>query len=348
MWDGKKWNNLDIGIQGQVTTMTVDKKNNLWVGGSFNKSGNISCNNVAKWNWKLKIWEKIEGVNSGVAVVEVTTSGAVIMGGSFDSSDSGVELNSIAIYNNLTNKWDNLGANYMQFKPVYAIGIDKKNNLLYVGGYGNLPASVYDFETNTWTQITDANGNQFTPTINTIVVDPNTSNPIFGGTFTTGDANFIPNLHNVVKFDILSSTWIPLNNSDNYGLDSQCYKLFWDHSKNRLIAGGFFYGLTNGVDQGEILNKVAFYDGVRWLNISDGINGSYVESIGILTDGTILFGGSFAGANNQLWSESLIAWTNDYVLVNWRDKPLYTLTNLDRVITISSNDCSQYVFSQIL
>ena len=348
MWDGKSWNNLGIGIEGQVTVMAIDKNNNLWVGGSISKSGSIPCSCIAKWNWKLKVWEQIEGVNSNVMSIVVSAFGTIVIGGSFNLSDSGTVLASAAVFNDLTNKWINIGADYMINKPIYAMAIDKKNNLVYAGGFTGFPVSKYNFTTNSWTKLSDNNGNEFSELVNTIVIDPNTSSPIFGGAFTYDTVNFIPNLHNVVKYDVDSKTWIPLNNPDGFGLNSQCYKLFWDRKNNRLIAGGFFSYLTNGNVEGENLNRIAIYDGTQWLKISDGINGSGVESIEILMDGTILFGGNFVGANNQLWSNSLIAWSNDYVQINWKGKFLYTLTNFERDITISVNNCVQYIFEQVI
>lgn len=191
---------------------------------------------------------------------------------------------------------------------INALAIDK-NDLIYIGGF-NLQASVLNTSTGIWTTLMDSALNKLEQIINTIIINKITQNPIFGGTI----ENFgsISGVYNVIEFNVVTNTWLPLTNSNGYGLNSQCYKLFYNYINNQIIAGGFFNGLTNGTISDTSLSRIATWNGVTWNPINVGINGDYVESLELLPDNTLFIGGSIIGSNNLL-SRGLVIYTPNYI-----------------------------------
>ena len=219
--------------------------------------------------------------------------------------------------------------------------VDKLDNI-YIGGYF-FPVSVYN--SMGWSILKNNNGEELSQIINTIIIDPNTNNPIFGGII--GNFGTITNVFNVIKFDLSNNTWFPLNNSNGFGLNAQCNVLVYDKYNNRIIAGGLFSGLTDGTTSNNTLSLIASYDGTNWSPISNGINGSYVQTIGILNKGTTLIGGFINGSKN-IYSNGLVIYTNNYVNIWWKKNLLYTLTDFNNKVTISARDIVQYVFEHSL
>ena len=345
MWDGKKWNSLGDGLNGQVTSMCVDKNNNLFVGGSF--SGTyydlVKSNCIIVWNSHNKKWIELDGgVNDIVASIKKLSNGNVVIAGSFTSSiNSLTYLEKIAYWNG-TN-WINLGDDFLINKNIYAMSIDFNNNI-YIGGFNELPASVYDWVNSQWKILIDNDSNKLTQIINTIIINPLTSNPIFGGII--GNFGSVSNVFNVIEFNISTNEWIPLTNSDGYGLDSQCYTLFYDNINKQILAGGGFKYLTNGSNNGTMLNNVARWNGIKWENLGLGLNANNVESFEINSNGELFIGGSILGSFD-VWTNGIIIYTNNYIDLFFKDKFIYTLTNFKKSITVSINKCNVYIFDQI-
>jgi hypothetical protein len=227
MWDGNKWHNLADGLVGQVVSLCTDSNNNLYVGGSFDGTyyNTVKSKNIIMWNIYNKSWIGLDGgVDNGVSSIKKLSNGNIVIAGSFTSSvNSLTYLQKIAYWNG--SMWINLGTDFLIDKSIYALAIDKSNNI-YIGGYNNLPISVYNWKTNQWNVLVDANSNMLDQIINTIIINPSNSNPIFGGII--GNFASISNVFNVIEFDIVSRKWIPLTNSNGYGLDYQCFILFYD------------------------------------------------------------------------------------------------------------------------
>ncbi len=348
MWDGLKWSSLINGLSSQVTCLGIDSNNNLFAGGSFEGSGNynqpgfIYSKNVIKWDGTK--WVPLDaGVNYNVNTIGTLSNGKIVIGGAFDKSiGSETPLQKIAMWDG-TN-WINLGAEFLYDKSIYSLAIDPTNKI-YIGGSFGLPASVLDYNTKVWTTLIDGSNNTMDQIANALMIDPITLNPIFGGII--GDFGTVTQVHNVIQFDLVTNTWIPLNNPDGYGLDSQCFTLKYDKTNKKILAGGTFSYLTNGGDIITPLSRVASWDGTFWSPLGSGINGSYVQSFANLADGSLCIGGSFLGSNN-LWSNGLVVYTKDYVNIVYKNDILYTLTNLNRSITISTNCKDKYVFQELI
>jgi hypothetical protein len=341
MWDGYKWNKLANGINGEVQSLGIDYNNNLFVGGSFSGSWseNILSKNIIKWNGSN--WESLDGgVNNNVSTIGTLSNGQIVIGGSFDKTiTSETTLQKIAKWNN--SQWIDLGTTFSA--DIYALAIDK-NDLIYIGGY-YLPVSALNTNTGIWTTLIDSNSNVLDQIINTIIINKVTQNPIFGGII--NNFGSISGVYNVIEFNVVNNTWLPLTNSNGYGIDNQCYKLYYNYINNQIIAGGFFNGLTNGTISDTSLNRVAVWDGVTWNPISVGINGDYVESFELLPDNTLFIGGDLLGSND-IWSTGLVIYTPNYINICKKKDVLYTLTNFNKSITISNNCDDEYIFQKVI
>jgi hypothetical protein len=348
MWDGKRWNNLDYGVNGQVVSLGIDGNNNLFVGGSFagTFNGLVKSKNIIMWNTYSKNWVSLDGgVNSNVVSINKLSDGNIVIAGYFTSSMNSLTLLEKIAYWNKTN-WVNLGGDFLIDKNIYASAIDKSDNI-YVGGYYGTPVSVYNWSSKLWSVLADKDSNILSQTVNAVLINPITSNPIFGGIIENFGSPTITNVFNVVEFDINTNTWIPLTNSDGYGLDSQCNVLFYDKINERMIAGGSFEYLTNNTTNGQILNLVASwdFDKKEWTNLGSGITGNYVEALEISSSNELFIGG-FIGGSKNVWSNGIVIYTNNYVDLFFKNDLLYTLTNFRKSITISINKCLKYIFSQ--
>jgi hypothetical protein len=345
MWDGKKWNSLEDGINGQVISLCIDKYNNLFVGGSFDGANNnsIKSKNIIMWNSYNKKWIGLDGgVNGYVSSIKKLSNSNIVIAGDFTNSiNSLTYLEKIAYWNNIS--WNNLGEDFLIDKSVFAIDIDTHDNI-YIGG-PYFPASVYDWNNQKWNKLVDNDSNDLTQIINTIVINPITSNPVFGGTI----QNFgsYTNVFNVIEFDVTNKTWNPLTNTDGFGLDSQCLSLFYNKTNNQLYAGGIFYKLTNGIEDGLILNHIAVWNGIEWKNVGNGVNGNYVESFEFNQNNELFIGGFIFGSKN-VWSNGLVIYTNNYINLFFKEKLLYILTNFNKSITISVNECLTYIYNKVI
>jgi hypothetical protein len=343
MYDGNKWNSLENGLNSEVLSLCIDLSNNLFVGGSFSGTDTVNSTNIIKWNG-IK-WISLDGgVDRNVSVVSTLSNGKIVIGGDFTSSvTSGTPLQKIATWNG-TN-WINLGAEFLNDKNIYGMAVNTVTNKIYIGGYNDLPVSELNVNTNVWTTLTDSNSNTLTQIINTVTIDKSTGNPVFGGII--GNFGTVTNVFNAISFDLLTNTWVPLTGQDGYGLDSQCYKLYYDNINRRIIAGGFFTYLTNGTNIGTKLNLIATWNGKNWNPIGKGVNGSYVESFATYPDGTLFIGGDILGSQN-IWSKGLVIYTTNYVNICNKDNLLYTLTNFDNSITISNNCENDYIYQKVI
>jgi hypothetical protein len=343
MWDGTKWSSLDKGINSQVLSMSIDSSNNLFVGGSFNGTDTVISQSIIKWNG-LK-WESLDGgVNANVDVVSTLPSGKIVIGGSFTNSiTSSTPLQKIAIWNGAN--WVNIGADFLNDKSIYGLAVDSKLNKIYIGGYNNLPVSVLDVSSGIWSTLADSNSNVLDQIVNTIMIDKSTGNPVFGGSF--GNFGTITGVFNVISFNILTNTWVPFTNSQGYGLDGQCFKLFYDDYNKKIFAGGSFTRLTNGTNEGKFIYKASIWNGTDWEPIGEDINGIYVESFAIQPNGNLFIGGDIIGSQ-YLYSKGLVIYTNNYVNIRDKKNLLYTLTDFNKSITISNNSGSKYIFQKVI
>jgi hypothetical protein len=112
-----------------------------------------------------------------------------------------------------------------------------------------------------------------------------------------------------------------------------------------VLAGGIFNCLTNGTDNGLILNNVATWNGNEWKNLGNGVNGNNIESFEITANNDLFIGGNILGSKN-VWTNGIVIYTNNYINLFYKKKLLYTLTNFNKSITISVNKSITWIFNQ--
>ena len=332
-WDGQEFSSLGSGINGQVTSMCFDSVGNLYVGGSFQNAGSIECNNIAMWDGLT--WSALgSGLNAGIAVIIKGPDNLIYVGGSFTKTyDAITTLNYIGVWDG-TN-WNPLGSEFEN--NVYALAFDG-NEYLYAGGYF-ITVSKYNINTNTWTELADSNGLTLSQLVNTMIIGPD-GNLYLGGTIGTNDSSFpIPNTYNVIKYVFGTQTWVPINNSNNAGLNAQCFSLNFDSDGN-LYAGGYFSGLFNTLTGNEslILNYVAKYSLGEWTGLGNGVTGNNVQSIAFSPlDSSVFVGGDFYQAGNK-YIYGITNYTNNFINLVWKNKSMGILTNLDPTTVVYTNN----------
>jgi hypothetical protein len=109
-WDGGTWHALGPGIGGGgqigVWSLTFDKNDLLYVGGSFATAGSVSANNIATWDGTS--WGTLgSGADNPVYAITFDDSGALYAGGTFLSA-GGISAKYIAKWNGIS--WSKLGS----------------------------------------------------------------------------------------------------------------------------------------------------------------------------------------------------------------------------------------------
>jgi hypothetical protein len=100
-WDNRFGTNMD----GEVYAVAT-RGNDIYIGGSFTKVGDIQARNIAHWNGSR--WSSMGGgVDGFVAALAIDSSGTVYAGGSFTSAGDAI-TNNIARWDG--NQWSALGA----------------------------------------------------------------------------------------------------------------------------------------------------------------------------------------------------------------------------------------------
>ena len=143
MWNGTSWialgNSTFKGVNlssnptnSIVNTIILDNSRNLYVGGYFDQAGDLSANNVAKWNGT--VWDKLSpsdsGVNNRVYALAFDNSNNLYAGGFFTLA-GGITVNNIAKWDINTNTWSALstGSNNI----IFDLAVDESNNLYACG-----------------------------------------------------------------------------------------------------------------------------------------------------------------------------------------------------------------------
>lgn len=131
-WIGNGWVTLGGGTDGPVYAMAI-VGNDLYVGGTFTKAGNLPANNIAKWNFLTQSWSALEsngnnGINGWVSALAVRKK-QLYVGGSFSLAGN-ISVNNIVKWNTATKTWSPLGEGVNG--SVKAIAIDDTE--IYVGG----------------------------------------------------------------------------------------------------------------------------------------------------------------------------------------------------------------------
>ncbi len=138
------WHSLGDGVSNSpfegVYALATDGSN-LYVGGGFSLAGDISANNIARYDINEGTWHKVGDSGLNIIAFALAVSGDNLYAGGWFSEADGVPVNFIARYDLNENSWNNMGDGVNS--SVNALKVFDNN--LYVGGNftsaGNQPAA---------------------------------------------------------------------------------------------------------------------------------------------------------------------------------------------------------------
>ena len=118
-YDGKTWNPvmrdsfvgvvMKNGNTGSVDALAMDNDKKLYIGGRFNKAGNVDADNIAIYDTKTGLFSPISsGINGTVYKIAIFGD-SVFFCGSFSAANGDTSLRNIAIWNKTTNQWLGVG-----------------------------------------------------------------------------------------------------------------------------------------------------------------------------------------------------------------------------------------------
>ncbi len=136
-WNGLQWSPLEaddgtVGLTGAVQGLAAIG-DDLFVGGIFDRAGQVPVSNVARWNQADEAWSSLgDGLDSVVEALGVFQD-LLFVGGDFDLAD-GLVARRVAVWNQSVRVWNSFrgGTGNGLSSPVRALALD--GDVLYVGG----------------------------------------------------------------------------------------------------------------------------------------------------------------------------------------------------------------------
>jgi len=294
LWKNNAWFPLGSGVgtgvlpfasRQSVNAIVFDKTGNLYAGGAYTNAGNITANNIAKWDGNN--WSALgTGVSEMVSSLANDSMGNVYAGGFFTNAGL-VAANYIARWNG--SAWAAMGVGLNG--NVSALVIDGSGNI-YAGGpfgpYGSLNQSnVVSWNGTNWMTLPSGmNGS-----VQSLALDA--SGILYvGGTFTTiGNINAL----NIARWEYHSWSALLPKNAKLLGLNSAVNALALDRAGDVYIGGNF---TSAG---GSEANFIVEWDGKTWIPLGAGLDGP-VNSLAFDHATNLYVGGSFTHAGGILAS----------------------------------------------
>lgn len=282
-----EWCDAQSGTDGIVYAL-ADDEIDTYVGGEFSNAGNVSANNIAKWNGTS--WSALSsGTNGRVNAVAVASNGDVYVGGNFTKAGN-TNVNNIARWNG--SSWQALGNGTSG--PVATLVFDSQGNL-YAGGVfqtaGSLTVNNVARWNGSWNRLEDANtqvagtGNE----IRSMAVDENDVLYV-GGNFGVAGGNSVNRI----------ATW----NGTNWGTLGTGTSGFVQAllvRPNYIYAGGNF-----AIAGGNTVNRIARWNRTtsQWESLGNGLS-NVVNSLAY-KNGYVYVGGAFDNALNTSPNPNII------------------------------------------
>ena len=342
-----------------INALAYDSTNNiLYVAGNFDTAGDVSVNNIAKWDVTAGEWTSLgSGITSGenYSVVNALSfdplNNILYAGGRFNTAGD-ISANNIAKWDGT--EWTPLGSgitNGEDFSTVSALSFDTTNNILYAGGQFNTAGDVSANNIAKWngtewsslgSGITNINTEIF-PYVTALTVDTTNNILYAGGTFNTaGDVS----VNNIAKWD--GTEWSGLgaglffNTNLLLGNTTSITSLEFDPLNSILYAGGYFN--TSGVTP---VSNIAKWDGTTWSAIGYGLNFS-VSSIS--RDNSLLYvaGGFTSSGSTTLNSLAKVYVASDNYIKNIDGSKLYlTYFGTNSQTNLLNYDDTSVTYSQV-
>ncbi|WP_201987257.1 FG-GAP-like repeat-containing protein [Hymenobacter rubidus] len=280
------------GTSGYVLAMAVDANGNVYVGGSFSAAGNVSANNIAKWNGTT--WSAMgSGIDGFVSALAVDGSGNVYAGGTFTTA-GGVAANNVAKWNGSV--WIAMGSGTnSNTAGVLALAVSSTGTVYAGGGFttaGGVSASfVAKWNGTNWSAVGSGTNN----VVFALAADS------FGGVYVGGNFSAAGGVvvSSVAYLDAFGF-WNALGSAGPFG---SVRALAVDGSGGVYAGGGF---ATIGA-AGLTVNNVAHYSNGQWSALGTGVN-STVRSLAVDGTGNVYAGGYFTAAGG-IPTASITKWS---------------------------------------
>jgi hypothetical protein len=258
--------------------------NEVYLGGDFDHAGNISADQIAKWNNGSRQWSALgRGVNSRVWAI-AARGDDVYVGGDFTQA-GGISAMCIAHWNDATQTWSALGGDldHTSISPgVRAIAI-AANGDVYVGGNfetaGGLTVNnIARWDGSSW----HALGSGVAGTYHQVyAIAINGSDVYVGGLFQSA-GGLVRN--NVARWN--GSAWSSLGEGTNDSVDAIAI------NGSNVYIGGEFEQVTDATNGMQTVGQVAMWNGSVWSTMGGGVDDHDVYALAVGSDG-VYAGGRF-------------------------------------------------------
>jgi N-acetylneuraminic acid mutarotase len=284
----------DTSFSERVNALAIDRQGRIYVGGQFTRAGEVSANNVARFDPQANSWSALgTGSSNGVSgrspippapsvsALAVDEQGRVYVGGDFTQA-GGVSARSVARFDPATNSWSALGAG-VSFSfgfggEVNALAIDGQGRV-YVGGRfaqaGEVSANNvarFDPQANSWSALGTGSSNgvsvrsPISPALGVSALAVDGQGRVYvGGRF--AEAGGV-SASSVARFNPATNSWSALGTGGGSGTNDIVRALAVD-GQGRVYVGGFFTR-AGGVSA----NSVARFDPATnsWSTLGTGAN----------------------------------------------------------------------------
>ena len=223
-WDGSTWTPVGRGVNNQVFAIARGTDGTLYIGGTFTSATDSDgtvwpVSSIAAFLFSHRWSDMQGGVHSpGLAFVGALSyvNGFLYVGGSFDTSGSGVVTHHVAKYDH--GVWHNLGSGTDAPTGYGVLALASSGSRLFVGGDFSHPGpflargvSLWNDSTGSWESLGWGvqNFGIVAAEVDAILVDPFDPHNIYvGGIF--DHVGGISGVANIARFNFDAQTWYPL------------------------------------------------------------------------------------------------------------------------------------------
>jgi hypothetical protein len=334
-----EWNTVVTGLDNTVRALAFDARDNLYLGGYFNRAGGASVNRLAEWtrtNWAAP-WRTLNsGADNLVQALAVEPASGVLYAGGWFTQPGAY----LAAWDG--NAWSSPGGGMNG--PVYALAVDGAGRL-YAGGNFSVAGDsaarhVAWWDGATWHPL----GGGLDGPVSVLAFDGN--GRLYAGGGFLRDGNDRTQLNYIAYWD--GAEWKALGNGTTGGV----HALALDQAGN-LYAGGQFAGVP-----GLRTNNIARWDGAKWYALGSGMDGP-VHDLLFTERGRLYAAGAFLTAGgvtvNHLGEWDGSAWRG---VDGGTDGPLHALAQdsagrlfvageFSRAGAIASNRLAYWVYRPV-
>jgi uncharacterized protein (TIGR03437 family) len=301
--------------------------NEVYVGGLFTSIGNISANNIARYNLATGAWSPLGGGTNNVVAAIAVSGSDVYVGGRFTNAvnpgGANVPVTCVVRWSNATNTWNPLGASGVNQNGVngdvsaLAIG----GGFVYVGGDFNTArnsgsntfsvGSVARWNGSSWSTLgsggsATGNGVSSPGLAQVYAIATSGSDVYVAGSFTRANNSNSSNISTncIARWNSGTGLWSALGGGSGAGANGvNGDVLALAVSGSDLYIGGNFTSVYNNLNAGIAVGHIARWNGASWATLGtgtgtagNGVAGTvFALAVG---QGFLYAGGDFTAAYN--------------------------------------------------